>query len=765
MTTGLLQRYFLQPDELPDEVRNSVIAAMPGQKLRAYAMSDLASGALFGQRWVVLGETQVALADLDGADHKTWKAASHDLAAIEKFELLEGLTTSRLNLVGSNAMLLASLHFTRRQSRAMGNLQFIAEQTKKRIIDKAAPAAIAEGFNPGVEYRDAMLKSVKEAKASLAMPKMGVMMRLLGYLKPHKGQVTAALVFSVLMTVILMLPPQLMRILVDSILKPAGSTPMALSGKWLVVIIVSLAAVYGFSELFSFFRLRIMAFTGEKIARAMRDDLYSHMQKLSLSFFSNRTTGSLITRVTSDSDRLWDFIAFGMIDMLMAVIQLVGVAVALLIQEWSLALLVLIPVPVMVAMFYGHSRQIHMLFLRIWRKWAALSGVLSDVIPGMRVVKAFAQEDHEVQRFHRKNEDIEREAIALHRVWTAFWPAVVVMMHTCTIIVWAVGAPRVMRYFATGGAEGMPLGIFIAFTGYMWMFFGPVQQLGMMSRTINRVTTSASRVFEILDTVPTIVSKPDALHIERIEGRVDFDSVAFSYDGVRNVLKGVTFAAKPGEMIGLVGPSGGGKTTLVNLICRFYDVKDGSVRIDGIDVRDLELPHMRRQIGVVLQEPYLFHGTIAENLSYGSHNASIKQIIEAARAANAHEFICGLPDGYDTIVGERGQTLSGGERQRISIARAILHDPRILILDEATSSVDTETEKKIQEALRRLVAGRTTFAIAHRLSTLSAATRLFVMEEGKLIESGTHAELLSRPDGVYAKLHKTQAELHAAIAV
>jgi ATP-binding cassette subfamily B protein len=322
-----------------------------------------------------------------------------------------------------------------------------------------------------------------------------------------------------------------------------------------------------------------------------------------------------------------------------------------------------------------------------------------------------------------------------------------------------------LRYALTNGAEGMPLGVFIAFTGYLWMFWAPVQHLGMMSRTINRVSTSASRVFEVLDTVPSIVNKPEAKSIEPLQGHVVFENVTFTYDGVRNVLKGVSFEVKPGEMIGLVGPSGGGKTTLVNLICRFYDVKDGSVKIDGVDVRDLELASMRRQIGVVLQEPYLFHGTIAENIAYGSHNADLKDIITAAKAANAHEFICGFPDGYETIVGERGQTLSGGERQRISIARAILHNPRILILDEATSSVDTETEKKIQEALQRLVAGRTTFAIAHRLSTLSIADRLFVMEDGKLVEQGTHEELLAKPDGVYAKLHHTQAELHALIAV
>jgi ATP-binding cassette subfamily B protein len=584
-------------------------------------------------------------------------------------------------------------------------------------------------------------------------------------LKPHKKPAAIGLTLAMLLTSLQLLPPYLTKVLVDDILRPVESGRITDPSFWLWVVIGSLAVVWSVSEFISFLRLRIMALTGEKIATQLREDIYSHMQKLSLSFFGSRTTGSLITRVSSDTDRLWDFITFGIIEVVVSVFQIIGVAAALFLQDWSLAILVLVPLPIMTVMFYWHSQKIQVLFLRIWRKWAAMTGVLSDVIPGIRVVKAFAQEEHEVKRFRDKNDALEAEAEILHRQWTRFWPTVVMLMHVCSLIVWAVGAPRVLQYALTKGAEGMPLGVFIAFTGYMWMFWAPVQHLGMMSRTINRVSTSASRVFEVLDTVPSIVNKPDAKIVEPLQGHVTFENVTFTYDGVRNVLKGVSFKVEPGEMIGLVGPSGGGKTTLINLICRFYDVKDGSVKIDGFDVRDMELSSMRRQIGVVLQEPYLFHGTIAENIAYGSHNASLRDIIAAARAANAHEFICGFPDSYETIVGERGQTLSGGERQRISIARAILHNPRLLILDEATSSVDTETEKKIQEALQRLVAGRTTFAIAHRLSTLSIADRLFVMEDGKLAEQGTHEELLAKPDGVYAKLHRTQAELHALIAV
>jgi len=294
----------------------------------------------------------------------------------------------------------------------------------------------------------------------------------------------------------------------------------------------------------------------------------------------------------------------------------------------------------------------------------------------------------------------------------------------------------------------------------MGMFFYPIDVIGQMTHMLNRATSSAHRIFEVLDTRPEIVEPEESVRVEPLEGRVTFENVTFAYDGVRQVVRGISFDVRPGEMIGLVGPSGAGKTTVINLIARFYDATGGSVRIDGVDVRDLDAESFRRQVGMVLQDSYLFHGTVLENVRYGAPDATTTEVIAAARAANAHDFVCKLPNGYDTMVGERGHTLAGGERQRISIARAILKDPRILILDEATSSVDTETEHKIQEALERLIPGRTVFAIAHRLSTLKRADRLLVIEAGKVSEHGTHAELLRRPRGTYRRLHDLQSELH-----
>ena len=374
-----------------------------------------------------------------------------------------------------------------------------------------------------------------------------------------------------------------------------------------------------------------------------------------------------------------------------------------------------------------------------------------DVIPGIRVVRAFAQEKREVNKFERKNWDLYKGELGMARIQSGFAPLMTFLTSLGTLIIWWIGGHKVI-----GGT--LTLGDFVAFTSYMWQFYGPVESLCNINHGFRKAAGYSSRVFDILDTPLANGDKRNASRIKRVEGRVEFKNVTFAYETGKPVLKNINFVVEPGEMIGLAGHSGAGKTTLINLICRFYIAQEGAVLIDGCDIRNIQLKSYREQIGVVLQDTFLFNSTVAENISYGNPESSLDEIMGAAMAASAHDFIMNLPDGYETLLGERGARLSGGERQRLSIARAVLRNPRILFLDEATSNLDTETEARIQDALAHLVKERTTFAIAHRLSTLKHANRLLILNQGELGEIGTHDELIAK-DGIYAKLCRMQSEM------
>ncbi|HEV3259381.1 MAG TPA: ABC transporter ATP-binding protein, partial [Gemmataceae bacterium] len=364
--------------------------------------------------------------------------------------------------------------------------------------------------------------------------------------------------------------------------------------------------------------------------------------------------------------------------------------------------------------------------------------------------KAFAQENREIDRFRRSNDRVFQANSRVNIVWSFFTPTVTLLTTTGLLVVWAFGSWRIH-------GNALTVGVLQAFILYITRFYSRIESMIRMVAATQRAATSAQRIFDILDKVPSVPEPVRPVHPGRLKGRIELSGVRFKY-GTREVLHGIDLAIAPGEMIGLVGPSGAGKSTLINLVCRFFDVAAGAILVDGVDVRSYPVEEYRRNIGIVLQDPFLFYGTIAENIAYGRPDAGRAEIIAAARAARAHEFILRLPDGYDSLVGERGQSLSGGERQRISIARALLIDPRILILDEATSSVDVETEREIQAALDNLIQGRTTIAIAHRLSTLRRANRLVVIERGQVVEIGSHHDLLQVP-GSYARLHRAQMEM------
>jgi len=501
--------------------------------------------------------------------------------------------------------------------------------------------------------------------------------------------------------------------------------------------------------------------------------------------------GAIASRVTQDTDRVWGFLVDGLPFAVSNGLLIAGIVVFLFLTNATLALCVLAPLPVVVVISAIWWKPISQMFFKVGQKWACFHMHLNESLSGIRVVKAFAQEDCENDKFLRRNRELREAGVGADSKWYTVFGAMTFFTSLGAVINWAVGGLMVYRGQLT-------LGDFVKVASYLTLVYGPLQWFGQLNNWFSRAMAGAERIFEVMDTqkeplgtndedrstdpapriaaratshgegpaethrLGTLGSQTSAAGHQPIRGEVEFTGVRFGYDKSNPVLKGLTLRACPGEMIGLVGKSGAGKSTTINLICRFYEPDAGMIRIDGRDYREIPLREMRRQIGVVLQEPFLFNGTIAENIAYGRPGASFEEIVEAARAANAHHFILAKPDGYDTLVGERGSRLSGGERQRVSIARAILHDPRILILDEATSSVDAEAESQIQEALARLIAGRTTFAIAHRLATLRNATRLVVLDNGEIVEMGTHAELMAA-QGEFYKLVQTQTRLAGII--
>jgi ATP-binding cassette subfamily B protein len=750
MDQRIIAKYTNQPDRMPVEVRRSIEGAWGGRPVQLYAFADLDAGMRLTEVWLALGESELALARPGQGGR--WEIRAFPRSEVTAVVETPGLSGNTLTFLGApDEPALAIVRYTHRQRRAVENVRFVVEQELEGR--RVRPS------DPDEEYARSVAAPIREAQVLVAGNQAAVLWRLVGYLGRYRKQVAMGFVAATLITLVSLVPPYLAGYLIDSVVRPVQDGMVSVErGAWMAwIAVMAMAVVYLVRQGAALVRLRHMAVLGEWVARDLRTELYEHLQRLSLGFYSRKKTGSLITRVSSDTDRLWDFLAFGIVDVSLSAVMLIGLGAVLLSLDWKLGLVMVLPVPLFIWAIFKHGEHMNRFFIRAWRKWSRVTDVLSDTIPGMRVVKAFNQEERETGRFNERNVDVTDEFNRIHHSWTMFWPALMLAVHGTTVGVWAFAIPRLL---GTGsGGVTLTAGTFVSFLLYTTMFIGPMEIIGQMARTIQRATTSAHRVFEVLDTEPEIVDIREPVRLEPLQGRIQFEDVSFGYDGVKQVLRGVSFDVQPGEMIGLVGPSGGGKTTVTNLIARFYDVTAGRILADGVDIRELETGHYRRQIGIVLQEPYLFHGSVLENVRYGHPEAGLEQVVKAARAANAHDFIVKLPQGYDTVVGERGQNLSGGERQRVSIARAILHDPRILILDEATSAVDTDTERKIQEAMDRLVAGRTVFAIAHRLSTLHKASRLFVMQDGRLAESGTHEELLARPGGIYARLHNLQLQL------
>ncbi len=583
--------------------------------------------------------------------------------------------------------------------------------------------------------------------------------RIARYLVPYKREAVLLAVASVATTVAELIPPMITKHIVDRVLMPVAGVETNLDTRlsllaWLVSAMVGVRLVTWGAEWLHGWTITWLS---ARVTANIRSQLYRRLELLSLQFYDKRQVGQVMSRVTRDSGGLQDFLVDGVPYLVINGLMLIGILIALLLMSWRLTLYVLIPVPLIIIWGGIYLKRMRVHFKRWFQTWSNMMARVNEALTGIRVVKAFAQEDRELALFSARNDEHTRAGIRAEINRGVFFATMSLLTGLGVMIVWLFGGKEVL--------EGeLTIGTLLAFYSYMWMLYGPLEWFGMVNSWMTRAFAGAERIFEIIDTPPEAYEDPDAISRSSFDGRVTFKNVTFGYDKSKPVLHEINLDIAPGEMIGLVGKSGVGKTTTANLVCRFYDVDRGSLEIDGVDIRKLRLEQVRSQIGIVLQEPFLFSGSIAENIGYGKPGASFEEVLEASIAANAHEFVAAKPDGYDTQIGERGSGLSGGEKQRISLARAILHDPRILILDEATSSVDVQTEKKIQDAISNLTTNRTTIAIAHRLSTLRGADRLVVLDAGRVVEVGTHEELLEK-SGTFAKLVELQKETSAIIAI
>ena len=741
------------PQSVQDTLRQPRLSQERGYtpEPRLTLRADLDKNGQFGERWLVVDQTHV----------RVLRAAPSGPAPVELDIPIADIKEAKADsLVGSG-----TLRLTLRD----GSVREAVRYTLSAAPAFQAAARVLEAYAKEEEPSDSLLADFDTKKACgkcgdplpddtdvcpKCVDRKAVLIRLLSYALPYKARVLTVVVLMLAGTYVTLLPLLLQKRLVDDVLISHRHP------QWIGLIVAGLIGSSLLGVAVTVWRGRLVSWMSNHMVHTIRTQAYNRLQALSLSYYDKRQTGSLMSRVTQDVGELQDFLVQGITFFLVNTLVILGFLIVLLRQDWRLTLLVLIPVPLVVLATNRLWKMLRGRFHRVWHLRSGLSASINSAISGVRVVKAFAQEAREANRFQNRSEALFTANVQVGQAWNTYFPVLSFLTTAGVFIVWFYGGHQAFRNVSNLESRGMTVGALTLFIGAIGQLMGPIQQMTQIADWLSRSTAAAERVFEVIDAEPEIADRVDAVAMPHMEGRVEMDGVWFSYDKNQQTLENVSVQVEPGEMIGLVGHSGAGKSTIINLLSRFYDVKDGHILIDGVDIRKIKMEDLRRQIGVVLQEPFLFPGTIADNIAYAKPDATPLEIMQAAKAANAHEFVMRFPDGYDTYVGERGARLSGGERQRLSIARAILHDPRILILDEATASVDTETEKQIQEAMARLIQGRTTFAIAHRLSTLRNASRLMVMEKGKLVELGTHDELLNKPEGVFRRLVDMQQEVN-----
>ncbi|MCQ2354613.1 MAG: ABC transporter ATP-binding protein/permease [Clostridia bacterium] len=578
--------------------------------------------------------------------------------------------------------------------------------------------------------------------------KKKVASKLIKYIAPEWKKLIISVFLSVATTALALIPPLLNRSLIDSILPKNDRA--ALANVALMLICLQIV-----SHLLSGTRGYILRKVGDRIVSSLRNDVYEKAQYLPMRFYDKTSTGAVINRISGDSSTIQSFMLRITQEVVVQFFKMIGIIVIMLVLNPKLTLFSLVPVPLVAIGARIFSKKIRPFYLRIWRRWTAVTSVLTDTIPGIRVVKSFTNEKNTTEKFKSKNDDWYRTDSSAAKILNAFPAIVGTFIGLGSVVIWWFGGNMVIDNQLAGIDTGLTAGLLVSFISFASMFYEPVNFFANLNDSYQSALASAERILDILDAEPEHDFGRGNILTE-LKGKIEFRNVNFSFDRTKKTLKNINLVINPGDIVGIVGTTGSGKSTLINLLLRYYDHYDGQILVDDVDIRDIDMQYYRGQIGFVQQEPLMFHDTVFNNVAYGIDNCPVERVLRATDIANAHEFIVRQPDGYDAVLGERGVGLSGGERQRVSIARAILRNPSILVFDEATASVDSETEHLIQEAIERLISGRTTIMIAHRLSTLSKANKIVVVDKGEIIECGTPEELLAAK-GKYYRLVEIQS--------
>ncbi|MBQ8539844.1 MAG: ABC transporter ATP-binding protein [Clostridia bacterium] len=728
---------FIEPNERITSLMQSYCMEEPEAILRC----DMNTDCTYGEIWLLAYKDRLTLLDAE-----TKMKCDYEYDSIEEFHNEDFINTGQFVFTRdgesvpfafySNSVGRSASRFTMVVNKLREKLDLTEDDFKTFGDDNVCPTC-------GKPYRDPRRKICPKC-----MNRKAIILRLMGYLPKYKLPIALMGVCMVMTALIGVLRPYVSgRTFYDEVLTEGGKyfgmvVPVVLC---LMVLEVSRLAINIIKE-------RIAAKVSANIVFDIKSQIFSAMQRLSMSFFNSQHTGSLMNRVNNDAEEICFTILWRIPELIINSLTLIGTAYVMIVMNPILSIIVFIPVPFTVYMMKVVFPKFRKVKNASWQKRSKLNSVINDALSGIRVVKAFGKENSEIDRFSKASEELYEANIKEGIRGARTFPVMGYITSLGGLFVWAVGGAQVMN-----NTGGMTFGMLMTFVGYMGMVLGPIDSIVNSIDWLTECLNCAHRLFEIIDRKSDVVQSPNPVRMEDIEGNISLKNVTFSYEPNKPVLKNINLDIKKGEMIGLVGHSGAGKSTITNIITRLYDIQEGELCIDGVNIKDIEHGDLHRRIGMVLQETHLFSGTIMENIAFARPDATREEIVCAARLANAHDFIMKLPDGYETELGKRSTNLSGGERQRINIARAILLDPRILILDEATASVDTETELLIQQAIETLTKGRTTIAIAHRLSTLKNADRLVVIERGEIAEMGTHAQL-EAAGGIYAGMLGKQKE-------